>query len=79
MAWGGRGAWPRPAGGAPTDRGPAVARAGGRRCPNRGAPASDAWASAGSIREGEWRGVGACGPAQKRKRHGPSSKEHEHF
>jgi hypothetical protein len=63
VAQGGRGVWPRPAGGTPTDHGPTAARAGGRRCPNRGTPSTDAWALAGSGR-GEAR---ACGPAWKEK------------
>jgi hypothetical protein len=60
---GGRGAWPRPAGGAPTVSRPAVTRARrarvAHRCSDRGALGTDGRAPV-AVRAGrEWRG--ACG------------------
>jgi hypothetical protein len=53
--------------------------AGGQRCPNRGAPASDAWAPAGSGRERERRGTGRVGRPERKRRSGPSPDEQESF
>jgi hypothetical protein len=51
------------------------ARASGRRCPNKGAPSSDAWAPAGSGRERRGTVWGAwAGPGEK-NRSGPSPDE----
>jgi hypothetical protein len=50
---------------APTDRGSATVRAGGRRCPNRGTPSADAWALIGSGRERKRRGTRHVGQPRK--------------
>jgi hypothetical protein len=56
-----------------------LAPTGGRRCVNRGAPSSDAWAMAGSGRERRGAAWGTWVSPGEKNRSGPSPEEQEGF